>query len=130
MKKIMFLFFLAISISLALILVLNPQPVNGSKYTAPALPGTELPDSVMKVVKKACMDCHADDGNFMAKGKVNFSTWGSYDDQKQMKKAASICKQLTKSSMPPKKWCANNLEAVPTQAEKDVICRWANSLQK
>jgi hypothetical protein len=66
----------------------------------------------------------------MAKGKVNFSKWSTYDAEKQSKKANAICKELTKGDMPPKKWRANNPNDVPTQAEVDMICRWAKSLQK
>ena len=130
MKKIAFISFLAFTVMFALIMVLNPQPVNGSKKFSPDGPGTALPDSVLKFVQKVCMDCHADDGNFMAKGKVNFSGWDKYDAEKQVAKAQAICKELSKSSMPPKKWRANNPAEVPTQAEVDMICRWAKSLQK
>jgi hypothetical protein len=130
MKKIALISFLATTILFALILVLNPQTVSGSKKYAPGGPETALPDSIQKFVKKVCMDCHADDGNFMAKGKINFSEWSTYDAEKQMKKAAAICKELTKSAMPPKKWRTNNPADVPTQAQVDMVCRWANSLQK
>jgi hypothetical protein len=130
MKKVAFLSLIAMSVLLAVILVFNPQTVIGSKKPMSSGPGTSLPDSVHKFVQKSCMDCHANDGNFMAKGKVNFSVWEKYDVAKQVDKAKTICKVLTKSSMPPKKWCANNPKSVPTQVEKDMVCRWANSLQK
>jgi hypothetical protein len=130
MKKIAFILFLAIGILVAFIMVMNPQTVSGSKKSAPDVQGTALPDSVLKFVQKACMDCHADDGNFMAKGKINFSVWSTYDAEKQMKKAGAICKELTKGAMPPKKWRSSNPADVPTQAQVDMVCRWANSLQK
>ncbi|MEI6173522.1 MAG: heme-binding domain-containing protein [Bacteroidota bacterium] len=130
MKKIAFVTFMATSILFALVVILNPQTVNGSKKFSASGPGSALPDSVSKVVKKACMDCHADDGNLMAKGKINFSVWETYDAEKQMKKAEALCKELTKSAMPPKKWRANNPTDIPTQAEVDMICRWAKTLQK
>ena len=130
MKKIALLSLMAMSVIFAFMLVLNPQTVIGSKKPMPAGPGTALPDSVLKFVQKTCMDCHADDGNFMAKGKVNFSNWDSYSAEKQMDKAKAICKALTKSDMPPSKWRKNNPTNVPTPAEIDMVCRWANSLQK
>jgi hypothetical protein len=129
MKKIALFSLVTMGVLLAVVLFINPQTVQGSGKPA-AEPGTALPDSVLKFVQKACMDCHADDGNFMAKGKVNFSTWASYDAEKQAKKANAMCKELTKSAMPPKKWRANNPNDVPTQAQVDMICRWAKSLQK
>ena len=129
MKRIAFLSIVTMSLILAIVLVFNPQTVIGSKKPLTA-PGTALPDSVQKMVKRACMDCHTDDGNFMAKGKINFSTWEKYDADKQASKAQAMCKVLTKGSMPQKKWCENNPKDVPTQAEKDMVCKWANGLKK
>jgi hypothetical protein len=130
MKKAAFLSIIAFSLVFGFALIFNPQTVIGSKKSTSAGPGTALPDSIHKLVQRACMDCHADDGNFMAKGKINFSAWEKYDSEKQYSKAQAICKVLTKGSMPPKKWCANNPNDVPTQAEKDMVCRWAGSLKK
>jgi hypothetical protein len=121
---------LTMCILLAYALILNLQAAGGSKNPGTNNPGTALPDSIHKIVQKACMDCHADDGNFMAKGKVNFSAWDQYDADKQASKANAMCKELSKSAMPPKKWRANNAKDVPTQAEVDMICKWAKSLQK
>ncbi len=130
MKKLALLSLLTVSILIGIAILLNPQTVTASKKNKSADPGTPLPDSIHKMVQRACMDCHASDGNFMAKSKVNFSDWDKYDAAKQSKKAAAICKVLTKGTMPQKKWCANNPNDVPTQAEKDMVCKWANSLNK
>jgi hypothetical protein len=130
MKKTAILSFIAVTFLFAMILAFNPLTFAGSGNPNPGGPGTALPDSIQKFVQRACMDCHADDGSSMAKGKVNFSKWDTYDAEKQVKKASAICKVLTKGSMPKKSWCANNPNDVPTQAEKDMVCRWAGSLQK
>ncbi|MCX6307039.1 MAG: heme-binding domain-containing protein [Bacteroidetes bacterium] len=130
MKKIALVSLLATSVLFAVAIVMNPQTASGSKKTNAGGPGTALPDSIHKIVQKACMDCHSDDGNFMAKGKINFSAWEKYDSEKQISKAGAMCKVLTKSSMPPKKWRANNPNDVPTQAEIDMVCKWAKGLQK
>ena len=130
MKKIALVSLIAMSVMFAVVLVFSPQTVIGSKKSSVAGPGTALPDSIHKMVQRACMDCHADDGNFMAKGKINFSAWEKYDSEKQIDKAKAMCKVLTKGSMPQKKWCANNPKDVPTQAEKDMVCKWAAGLEK
>lgn len=130
MKKFAIYSLFATSVILAIVVVLNAGTVAGSKKPSTAGPGTELPDSIQKFVQRACMDCHADEGSSMARGKINFSKWATYDAEKQAKKVISMCKELTKSSMPPKKWRAKNSAEVPTQAEVDMICRWAKSLQK
>jgi hypothetical protein len=130
MKKIAVLSLITVSVLFAFLILFNQQTVAGSRKPVPANPGIALPDSIYKFVQRACMDCHADDGNSMARGKVNFSKWDAYDAEKQAKKADAICKELTKSAMPPKKWRTNNPGDVPSKGEVDMVCKWAKSLQK
>ena len=130
MKKTAIVTLMMMSVLFAFVLVFNPQRASGSKNPVSAATGTPLPDSVQQFVKKTCMDCHADGGNFLAKGKVNFSEWDKYSPEKQKEKAVSICKELTKHGMPTGKWCKNNPDKVPVQADIDMMCRWALSLQK
>ena len=130
MKKTAFVSVAAILAVFGLALLFTPSNVSGSGKSTPAGPGTALPDSVQKFVQRACMDCHSTDGNGMARGKVNFSTWADYDAAKQAKKAVKICDELSKQGMPPKKWKANHPNDVPTAAEVDMMCRWAKSLNK
>ncbi len=130
MKKLVLITLTSVSVLFAVMVVFNLQAANGSKESKPTVSGTALPDSIHKFVQRACMDCHSDDGNFMAKGKVNFSGWDKYDASKQMDKAKEICKEVSKNSMPPGKWRKNNPDKLPTPAEVEMICKWANSLQK
>jgi hypothetical protein len=89
---------------------------------------TGLPDSLMVIFKRACVECHADGGNVMAESKVNFSKWNDYDSQKQGHKANKICEVLTEEKMPLKSWRKNNEKLIPTKKEVDSICKWAASL--
>lgn len=130
MKKFALLSFLAAILLFAMAFAFNPQNVSGSGNATPAGPGTALPDSIRQFAMKACMDCHADDGSSMAKSKLNFSKWDTYDADKQVKKANAIYKELKSGSMPPKKWRANNPGNVPTAAEIEMIGTWVGSLQK
>jgi hypothetical protein len=91
---------------------------------------SSIPDSIQKIFQKACLDCHSDEGNSMARSHLNFSGWDSYKAEKQANKAMAICKVLSKGNMPPKHFKQENPEVVPTQALVDAICKWANSLQK
>ena len=76
------------------------------------------------------MDCHADDGNGMAKAHVNFSKWNTFDSKKQSDKAFDMSKILGKGSMPPGKWRKNNPDNVPTQKDVQTIKNWASALNK
>jgi hypothetical protein len=89
-----------------------------------------IPDSVFAVIQNSCTDCHATDGNGMAKSKINFDKWDEYTPEKQASKAAAMCKQLTKGSMPPGSFRKNNPDRVPTEIQVKMICDWAQSLGK
>jgi hypothetical protein len=121
---------LVASILISVSFIFGPRSVMGSMPGAPEEPGKALPDSIQKFVQRACMDCHADDGSAMARGKLNFTKWGSYDSEKQAKKANAMAKELSKGDMPPKKWRANNADDVPTPAETDMVVKWAKTFQK
>lgn len=128
MKKLITIATIAIFTLAASSLLLAPQRAIGSGAKGGAIPGVALPDSVLKIVQRACMDCHADDGNGMARSHVNFSKWNDYTAEKQADKAKNMCKELTKGGMPTKGWRKNNPDAVPTKAEIDIICRWSTTL--
>ena len=130
MKKIIYLSILTTSILSLFVMAGNHHTATGPGKQIPAFPGTTLPDSILRFVENSCMDCHAADGNSFARHKLNFSVWETYDSTRQAGKAKEICKELSKKSMPPDKWCKNNPDNVPTQANIDMVCRWANSLQK
>ncbi len=122
--------FLGISLTVVFFLALAFRPVNASGSGKYLEGNPELPDSVAKVIQKACLDCHGEDGNGMAKSHVNFSKWNTNDAKKQAGKAADISKELSKGAMPPGKWRKNNPDNIPTQAEVDLIKNWAKALNK
>ena len=88
-----------------------------------------IPDSISKIFQNSCYACHAEGGNMMAMSKVNFSEWDKLSPEKQAKKAAAICKVVSKGSMPPGKFQKKHADKVPTQAQKVSICAWAKSLK-
>ena len=128
MKKT-FLFYL-LPVVFVFLFTMAFRPVNASVSSSRAEGNPELPDSVLKVVQKACMDCHADGGNGMAKSHVDFSKWNTYDAKKQADKAADISNVLSKGSMPPGKWRKNNPDKIPAPAEVELIRNWAKTLNK
>lgn len=89
-----------------------------------------IPSDIKAIFDKSCAGCHSEGGNFMAKAKVNFSNWDSYDAQKQAKKGADICKMLTKGKMPPKSVRKSKPELIPTQEQITSICNWTQTLGK
>jgi len=88
-----------------------------------------IPADVMKIAEKSCVNCHTEPGNGMALMHLNLSNWDKYSAEKQAAKAQAMCKMVTKSKMPPKKFKAEHPYGVPTGEEIKTICDWANSLQ-
>jgi uncharacterized membrane protein len=86
-----------------------------------------IPDDVKAIIEKSCIGCHSDDSKGLGKSKVNFSKWDTYDAKKQASKSKAICKAITKGKMPPKKTRESKPELIPTQAELDLVCKWAQS---
>jgi cytochrome c5 len=130
MKKFQSLLVFAVIVTLISGVMLLPSKAKSSGPLSKALPATTLPDSIQKIVQKACMDCHADDGNGMAKAHINFSKWDTYKYDKQVEKSKDICKVLGKGSMPPKGFRKSHPDVIPTDAEVTIICKWADSLNK
>ena len=107
--------------------VLSPAKLTDIR-SATLVAAAPIPDDLQVIFKNSCMGCHATGGKGMAMSKVNFSEWENYDAGKQAKKAAAICNVLTKGSMPPKSFRESHPEAVPTAAQKDMICKWSETL--
>ncbi len=130
MKKLFFMLIALFIVAVVVTMVAMPSVKTASSIFISGDEGQPLADSIMKIVKVSCMDCHADGGNGMACAHVNFSKWVSYKPEKQAAKANDVCKMITNGAMPPKRYCENNPDAVPTQAQLTTICNWAKSLNK
>jgi uncharacterized membrane protein len=130
MKTFFFILIAFFMVTMTVTIIATPHATRTSDIFISSDEGQPLADSVMNIVKNSCMDCHADGGNGMASSRVNFSKWTSYSADKQAKKANEICKELTKGSMPPKKFSANNPDLIPTPAQVTTICNWAKELNK
>jgi hypothetical protein len=126
MKKT-YLFISAICV-LSVVAVLAFSPIKAASHKTFSQTGS-MPDSVAKVLRNSCINCHNDGGNVMAESKWNFAKWDTYPADKQAKKAASICEAMTKGKMPPNSVRKSTPEKIPTAAQIDMVCKWANSLE-
>lgn len=87
-----------------------------------------IPEDVMNVFTNSCAKCHAAGGSGIAMANLNFSKWGSYDTVKKAKKATAICSAVKRDAMPPKSFLNKNPNAVLTSLQKDLVCKWSESL--
>lgn len=130
MKKLFFMLIALFVIAVVVTMIAMPSVKTASGIYISGDESQPLADSVMKIVKVSCMDCHADGGNGIANAHVNFSKWVSYKPEKQAAKANDICKMITKGAMPQKKYLEKNPDAALTQVQITLICNWAKSLNK
>jgi len=88
-----------------------------------------IPADVASIMERSCVGCHSDNGNTFAKMHFNFTKWNEYSPDEQASTAKDICKQLSKSKMPPKKFLKDRPEVKLSDAEKKTVCEWTSQLQ-
>jgi hypothetical protein len=88
-----------------------------------------IPEDVMKIVQKSCVNCHAEPARGMSISMVNLSKWATMSPSKQADKAKKMCNMVTKDKMPPKKFRESHPNGTPSKEEIATICNWAESLQ-
>ena len=127
MKKFLAIAVSVFTIAIIVIMIAMPsQAISPSKSSNPSMTSS-IPDSINSIFEKSCFPCHSAPGKGSAMLKLNFDKWETYKPEKKASKANAICKEVTKQGMPPKSFCENNPDKVPSQAEVQVICKWAAS---
>jgi hypothetical protein len=88
-----------------------------------------IPGNVAKILSNSCTACHNDGGKVLAMSMWNFSSWDKYSAKKQSRKASSMCNAITKGKMPPASIKKVTPDKIPTAAQIEIVCKWANSLK-
>ena len=127
MKKSMSIAVAFFSIIFITALIINPLSARTAKDSNYF--GKAIPESVMKIMQKSCVKCHATPARGMAISKLNLTNWEKLTPEKQASKAKAMCNIVTKDKMPPKKFKANNPDGVPSKEEIATICDWAKSIE-
>lgn len=105
-----------------------------------------LPDSVRLILQSACYDCHSNNTRYPwynniqpvafwlndhvngGKDHLNFSTFGSYTKDKQIKKLKAVAKAVEEGYMPLDSYLWIHKDAVLTVAQKKLLIDWASGL--
>ncbi len=103
-------------------------------------------DSVQLILQKACYDCHSNNTRYPwyfhiqpvawwmtdhingAKGKLNFSEFGSLPADKQIKKLKGTIKEVQKGGMPLNSYTWIHKDAILTDNEKNLLIDWAGGI--
>jgi hypothetical protein len=124
MKKSHYLVLAALIVSVAAVMFISPMKAVSQKSIAQQ--AYTIPDNVSVILQKSCASCHNAGGNGMAASVWSLSKWDKYSAKKQAKKSNAICKAVTNGSMPPS---SVGSDRIPTAEQKDMLCKWAASLQ-
>ncbi|QEC69722.1 cytochrome C [Panacibacter ginsenosidivorans] len=107
----------------------------------------KVPDSVFRILKTACYDCHSNNtrypwysniqpmawmmANHISNGKeeLNFSEFGGYSIRRQTSKFKSIADQVKDDAMPLWSYELMHKDANLSDDEKKLIMNWAQILE-
>ncbi len=145
MKKILKIVLVILVMGLVAIQLINRPD---KTTTAEITPGhitkvMNIPSNVESILKRSCYDCHsnhtawpwyssiapvswlvADD---VVKGRkdMNFSQWDKIPDAKKETRLNEICEKIKADEMPLPQYLIIHRDAKLSQADKDILCRWA-----
>jgi len=103
----------------------------------------DAPPEVAAILHRACYDCHSHETRWPwyarvapaswllerdvreARRKLNFSTWGSYNEQRQARKIEEIVEQTSEGEMPLWFYVPLHPSAKLSEADLAVLANWA-----
>jgi hypothetical protein len=118
----------------------NP-PVDESRTLQASVHVTPEVDAILE---RSCNDCHSNKTrwpwyseinpvswwlvNHVNEGrrKLSFSDWGTYPPKRAANKLKEICEQVESGEMPIKSYLPLHPAAKLSDADKQVLCNWAN----
>ena len=104
-----------------------------------------IPGNVKQILERSCYDCHSNLTRWPwytniapaswlvasdvenARSQMNFSEWGTYNITDQIDYLNQINKQVKKGNMPLGKYLLIHSDAKLTDADRDLVCKWASS---
>lgn len=147
MKKVLKYLLIAVFVAAVGIQFVRPDRFTTSDVTDDDITKKlAVPQNVQDIMKRSCFDCHSNhtvwpwysniapfswlvaDDVTKGRKKLNLSEWGKMSQSKQEKKLHDIFDEITEGKMPLDKYVIIHKNAVLTQQDKDVICKWIGSL--
>ncbi len=119
----------AMVVVIVLALAVFAQTFGAFSQTKTIKSPVSMPYEVAEILRTSCAGCHGTGGNPMAMGVWNYTKWDTYNVKKQATKSNSMCNAITNGSMPPASVKKTNPERIPTAAQTETVCKWANSLK-
>lgn len=147
MKKIIKIIFALLAIVFILIQFIRPLRINPvSDKTRDITATINIPSNVKQILDRSCYDCHSNDTRWPwysyiapvswllaqdvnnGREKINYSEWGNYSLTDQVSNFDDIAKMVKNGEMPLPKYLFLHSDAKLTDADKDLLIKWANSM--
>ncbi|PWG78455.1 heme-binding domain-containing protein [Pararcticibacter amylolyticus] len=109
---------------------------------------TQVPDTVMSVLRNACYDCHSNRTEYPwytniqpvgwwladhvkeGKGELNFDAFGTYSPEKALHKLDESEEVIRKGEMPLKSYLLLHPKAKLSDKQKEMIFNWISEVKK
>ena len=107
-----------------------------------------VPSEIHALFDRSCRDCHSNDTTWPWYSRVapvswivandvhngrrhfNLSEWGTYPDDKKVRKLGEICEQVKTEEMPDDKYTLLHHSARLTAQERTMVCEWVDAARK
>jgi hypothetical protein len=147
MKKIIKIIFALLAIVFILIQFIRPLRINPvSDKTRDITATINIPSNVKQILDRSCYDCHSNDTRWPwysyiapvswllaqdvnnGREKINYSEWGNYSLTDQVSNFDDIAKMVKNGEMPLPKYLFLHSDAKLTDADKDLLIKWAKAM--
>jgi cbb3-type cytochrome oxidase cytochrome c subunit len=126
-------------------LILVAQLFRIDKSNPPITGDLGAPETVDRVLRNACYDCHSNEVRWPwysdlapvswllasdvteGRAELNFSTWNRYDAKKRAKKLKETIKEVAEGEMPPWYYAMAHPEARLTDHERHILSDWVRA---
>lgn len=100
------------------------------------------PPEVGAILRRACYDCHSNETKWPwyskiapvswlaasdvheGRNELNFSTWGRYSKEQQIKKLKESWEEITEGEMPPASFKLMHKEATVSASDRELLHKW------
>jgi hypothetical protein len=136
---------IGILIFLILIQFIRPERNTGNAFGRNDITHEiNIPDSVMKILKVSCFDCHSNHTNYPwyaeinpvgwwlthhvneGKNELNFSEFATYSPKKKAKELEGISELVKKHEMPLTSYTLIHSDAKLSEQQINALVRWAD----
>ncbi len=103
---------------------------------------TQVPENIQQTFARSCNDCHTSNTDWRwysniapvswkmvehveeGRKELNFSVWGTYTNNRKLKKLDEICEEITSRAMPFDQYVWIHWDAKLSDEEINSICEW------